>query len=289
MNPNESSPSFLPPARILLKNSFRYYKEHWRALAPVLTVLAIFQFATALWKGPTSIGVLLFVLSFLASIFVGIIFIGILAGGWDMREGIPALFRKSCAIFFSWASTNAYAVLAIIGGFFLLVIPGLYISMLLSFVSFVFFAENKRGVAALLASAGYVRGHFWSVTWRFVFFGLFAGITQLLISGIIVGRSLSEQFMQLSTQGMQKEITITIHPLAQLVDIGFQSFVLLPIAAIYALLLYQILRALKQESVRVSADEEKIQKTIQFFMRVGMIGLILAIVASGFFILYTIS
>lgn len=269
----------------LLANSIAYYRAHGNDLLPVLLVPAVLSAAAGLWKGPALIGFLFFLASLVAGILSYLSLFGILAGGWDAHAsgGIPGLYRKSCSLFFSWAWTNAYAVLAVIGGTLLFLIPGIYIAIMLVFVSYVYFAEEKRGKEALIASWWYVQGHWWGVFWRLVFFTALVMLVNILFGLIMMVESLS--FGDTLT-GPITAPSLAVSPAVQLAYIGVQSLIITPFGFIYPLLLYRMLQVLKQGTTMTAEEEKKIRKTITTLMRIGLAGLIILILASVFVILF---
>ncbi len=57
---------------------------------------------------------------------------------------------------------------------FLLVVPGLLFSTWFVFATFILYAEDRRGLDALLASRAYVRGHFWNTLGKLLLLWLIA-------------------------------------------------------------------------------------------------------------------
>ena len=68
--------------------------------------------------------------------------------------------------------TGLLTTLAVLGGFFLFIIPGLIFSLWFSFTNQVVVMENISGIPALSRSRQLVKGRFWQATWYLVFPGL---------------------------------------------------------------------------------------------------------------------
>lgn len=64
--------------------------------------------------------------------------------------------------------------LIVAGGYILLFIPGIILSVWFSFAIYVFALEGKRGMDALMTSKEYVRGYWWAVFGRFLSVALVA-------------------------------------------------------------------------------------------------------------------
>lgn len=79
------------------------------------------------------------------------------------------------------------SILSAIGigiGLFLLIIPGIWLGVAISFASYLMFEENVRGVAALKASMALVKGRWWSVVWRYVACGIVFSVCAVIAIGI---------------------------------------------------------------------------------------------------------
>ncbi len=71
----------------------------------------------------------------------------------------------------------------VLGGFILLVIPGMYLAIALSFSNLFLLEKNLRGIPALAASRALVKGRWWSTFWRILVGGIvFGGIIGLVTS-----------------------------------------------------------------------------------------------------------
>lgn len=76
----------------------------------------------------------------------------------------------------SLVPTMAVGTLAVIGGFFAFVIPGIIMGVSLSFIFTVAVLENKKMWPALVRSRDLVRGRWWNLFIIFVAFVIFSGI-----------------------------------------------------------------------------------------------------------------
>lgn len=76
-------------------------------------------------------------------------------------------------------------MLIVLGGLVLLIIPGIYFGVVLSFSTFTLIEEKHRGTAALNASRNLVKGRFWATLWRLLAGSLVFGLALILGTGII--------------------------------------------------------------------------------------------------------
>lgn len=76
--------------------------------------------------------------------------------------------------------------LAIFGGFILLIIPGIWLSVRLLFSNLVLIDEDKRGVAALKRSSELVKGYWWDVFLLNLVAGLVFGLL-MVVTGMLIG------------------------------------------------------------------------------------------------------
>lgn len=82
------------------------------------------------------------------------------------RLSLGELFRKSKPLLFPYFLLSLFVGLLVLGGWVFLVIPGIIISLLFVFVSFVFVLEDKRGTTTLKRSYQMVKENFWTVLLR---------------------------------------------------------------------------------------------------------------------------
>jgi len=80
---------------------------------------------------------------------------------------------------------GALQALIIFGGMVLLIIPGIYLAIALSFGQMFLVEQNVRGLKALAASRDLVRGRWWAVLWREFAGGLVFGAGLVLLVIIV--------------------------------------------------------------------------------------------------------
>ena len=104
------------------------------------------------------------------------------------RLGVARSYRDSWGkiVPFSWVCVLAF--IFVMGGLFLLVVPGVYLGICLLFAPFVCVAEGAGGMDALVKSVDYARGRWLALFGRMILLGLLAYLPSLLP---IVGSFLS--------------------------------------------------------------------------------------------------
>jgi hypothetical protein len=122
----------------------------------------------------------------------------------DSQEkiGIIESYRRGWHKIFSYWWVSLLTIFITIGGFVLLIVPGIIFSVWFNLAIFILIAEDLKGIDALLKSREYVKGKWGGVFWRFFFIGAMASIISLVlglifnllkipfhseISGLIIG------------------------------------------------------------------------------------------------------
>lgn len=77
--------------------------------------------------------------------------------------------------------------LVVLGGFVLLIIPGIYLAILLGYAQIIFVDQGVRGWQALAASRDLVRGRWWAVFWRNFAASLAMGLGLALMVLLVLG------------------------------------------------------------------------------------------------------
>lgn len=140
------------------------------------------------------------------------------------------------------------------GGSFLFIIPGIIFSVWFSMAVFVLINEDIKGMNALLKSREYVRGYFWPVLGRNLFWLAFAIILSLIPSLIF------EKLLHFPSW------------INWIYSLSY-SFVTTPLGIIYSFLIYKNLRSLKGELAFTPSSKSK-----AFFISCGIFGIILPII-----------
>lgn len=116
--------------------------------------------------------------------------------------------------------------LVIFGGSVLLIIPGLIFSIWFSLSLVVLFAEDKRGMDALLSSKEHIKGYWGNVAWRLFVFGFIVAILSVIIMFLL---SFISELLGIKSDFLSSLLSI----------------ILTPLTFIYSYLLYENLKKLK--------------------------------------------
>lgn len=127
-------------------------------------------------------GVVGFIFLIVASVYVNIILI--LAAIEKPGQSISELARKAKPFFWPMVVASLLSGLVTYGGF-VIIVPGIFFAIALSFVSYVILTENVRGFAALQRSRELVRGYWWAVLGRLLLLALSWGLVSFVITEIL--------------------------------------------------------------------------------------------------------
>ena len=144
----------------LFSDSFALYKEHFLTLIVLIGIpYLLLGFGQIMGGMAQSLAYILsLLLLFPAS--TGVIY------ALSKGDGIMQSFRAGFSLLFSvlWVAILIFFVMT--GGFVMLIVPGVIMSIWFSFSPFVLVIEGKRGLNALLQSREYVRGYWWDICVR---------------------------------------------------------------------------------------------------------------------------
>lgn len=234
----------LPPIKSLFKESWALFKSRFTksiliqllGIVPIvlLILLGILTFAgfanSDAFKNPivivtlVIIGIIALVLFGLFSVWIQAAQIMIFAEP-QANLTIKRAMRdtKSKVLSLWWVMFLSGFV--VIGGFLLFIIPGIIISVMISFAAYALLIDNKRGMDALMTSREYVRGYWWAVFGR----ALLGGI--VVYSGSIV--------IAIATSGINEYVSVVLQ--------NIYSFVIGSFLIAYIFTVYKHLKSIKGE------------------------------------------
>lgn len=137
-----------------------------------------------------------------------------------------------------WASILQVCI--VLGGLVAFIIPGMYLSLSLSFSNFMILDQEKRGLAALQASRELVKGRWWATLGRFLIGTAVIGFGFGFISGIIMSFIL----LITGTSNPAELTSATLSPPAEAVTTLFQSItqaIAMPLVLAFHVKLYRAL------------------------------------------------
>ena len=241
--------------RDLFRESWNLYRERVGPLTKIILLPVAFLVAgdllglfapSGLASLPAFIGTIISLLSYLALIFA-------LRGSVQFGEAYRMAWKK----IWSYGWLTVLSGFVTLGGFFMLVIPGIVFSTWFMFAIYIFAIEGDKGVNALLKSREYVRGYWWPVFGRQIVFVLAVLVVVLVLGSI--GSAL--------TGGDEAGSNLVGDLLA---------LVIAPLAIAYFYVLYGSLKSLKPE---VASRPSQGPRGLFYFSAVlGVLGLIALIV-----------
>lgn len=284
----------LPKASVLFGNSFLYYKKNFKNIVSIgLVPFGLNAISVAISGVSPEASVLFTFLSFVAGMFALLAFFDFVRSGGNMEGGVYGVYMRSTKMFFPYAWVLLFQNLAVVGGFFVFVVPGIIFSILLGQSSYAFFLENKKGVDALILSWHYVAGNWWSVLWRLVFLGVLlflVGFAVYAVIGFGASGGVITQYQSLSESGMPanpEELAAKLTAgsrLAQIVSDFLINMFSMPFGVIYGFLLYQGLQGLKSGVVLSQEETMRKKKIIKIFFTIAIVGIIILVFTAGSFL-----
>ena len=276
---NTTQTQSLPSISELFKQIFSFYFSNWKiilGISGVPFILGIAQILAEKYAPAIFIGII-FVIIFIVSFISRMALFSAITEDGKPVGGISGSYKKGLKMLIPFVWASSYVALTAVGGFFAFIIPALIVSIFLSFSLYIVFTEERRGISALVASWYYVRGHWWPVFWRILFFGilftLIFALVGLLIEEILIGPGF---FTKLIAGEKMNPNNV---PLAsEIFDLFFSNLFLTPLVIIYPYLIY---RSLKEIKGPAPAEDPKIKKNITIFMTIGIAGLVLSMVIAG--------
>ena len=117
-------------------------------------------------------GSILSLIGSIVSIPASLALINAVAHGTDFAMS----YRVGMKLFWPAIGIIFLNLFAVIGGYILLIVPGIMLSIALMFGSYALVVEDKRGMRALAQSRNYVSGYWWAVLGRTMLLGgIFTG------------------------------------------------------------------------------------------------------------------
>ena len=92
------------------------------------------------------------------------------------------IFKETSELAWPYIVLSVLTAILIILWLLLLIIPGIIFSVYYSFAVYAFFFEDKRGMDAIKRSKELVKGYWWAVFGRVIFFALIIWVFSLIIS-----------------------------------------------------------------------------------------------------------
>jgi hypothetical protein len=245
----------------LFKNSWLIYRMRFKTIVGVLAPGILFQFFLFLEPpAPTLLGSMQFIIGLW--IALAILYV---VKEKDTEMSSREALGKGIKRLFSYWWLNVLSLIIAIGGFLLFVVPGVILSIWFSLASYVFVAEDRKGMTALLRSKQLVQGYWLQVFWRLLVLGLLAILTiaPFIILGVVL--TLAEVATSVA---LEKSMGLIV---------GLSQWFVSAFGIAYGYLLYENLRDIKKD---VPFEEPTTKRKLKF-LAVGIptVFIILAVFA----------
>ena len=264
---NQALPVSLPKIErpfITLKSTWDMFVQNWKKLVPVAIIPSV---ATYLGTVFFSFGNIFFSILGIISVIAGVVLsIAAIAAMVKAVErlsidptaqiSIKEYYKIGFNYFWSIIVVGIISGLVSIGGFVLLIIPGIIVSVFVAFYNYALIIDGKKGLSAFIESYQLVRGRWLAIFGRAMLVGL-VGLLVTLIAGIIV-----------SLFG-GKEAPVAI---SGLVDILSRA-IISPISVIFIYKVYSALKAVRQQDI----DTKKFKGVLIGFSCVGALAIVSAV------------
>lgn len=168
MDNNEAPRISLRSLSSLFTETWGVYRERWATLVEIVLLPTLVVLLGAVLIG-LGLGLFSAIVGGLI-VFAGwIIFMfSVLPIVYSIHNGtgVDASYKATIGSFWPFVWVIILQVCAVMGGYVMLIIPGIWLAISLSFVTYVFVVEHRRGIDALRQSKDYIKGYWWAVLGR---------------------------------------------------------------------------------------------------------------------------
>jgi len=269
--------TLISPSR-LLKSAFELYRKHLKLIVALMAAPTLFIVGGLLVAGYGNMwGHLLVAVGRIAAYAFGIGLVALYAGQITSRDEVVSRGMK---LFFPAIWVSILAGLATMGGFFLFIIPGIVLTILLSIVQPILVVEDKRGFAALIASWNYTKEYKGKILWRMLVIGVCFLLTVIVI-GILGGMVTGESIKVSVGEAGNAEGNLVTNILLDVVS----SLFLTPVIIAFMYLLYRNLKDVRGAASELGVEEtSRIKKKLIALIVVAIVGMIIFIAIMGWLI-----
>ncbi|MEA2715229.1 MAG: hypothetical protein QOG91_257 [Candidatus Parcubacteria bacterium] len=258
----------------MLSAAWSLYKKHWRLLsgiAIVPSILFYFGHILFIWTLSPALSVISVLFSIVAMVGIVAMYPALVNAIHRLStEAEPKLsLEEQYALGFKyfWSIVLLFIIqgLVFVGSFFAFIIPAIVIGMYVSTYIFARVLDDKKGFAALTEAYSLVRGRWWAVFGRLLYFVLVPIIGKLILGGA--------EFLIDGLFGLGSPFSLTLSPGAVTVNLILSFFfaaVLVPVALSYMYGLYMSLKATRRADVPTAA----FKKWLTAFLVIGVIAII---------------
>jgi len=208
--------------------TWRLYKERFRVLMKIAVIPALFLILGNVYlRSGLPLAIAFGLLFMLAGWIIAVFAYSAFLIALHENAGFDDAYRRGARFFWPLVWMSILAAFTIIGGFVMVIIPGIILGVALAFRGFTLVLENRRGMDALAQSREYVRGYWWAVLGRSLLLGICVGVATGIVSAIF---------------------TAAMGTLGGMLASGVLALFLVPFSLIYSYLMYRNLAALKPKT-----------------------------------------
>ena len=156
-------------------------------------------------------------------------------------------FKKGLKFFWRFLWVIILRTLAVLVGFILFIVPGIIFSIWFAFSTLELLVENNGGTKALGHSRELAKGFWWTIFARLVIIALFTMVVSIILN---ILNSLGSPIMEIGNQAHQPALIVigAILVLITFIITLAVNYVVYSIVMIYKYLLYEKLKAVKQQN-----------------------------------------
>lgn len=293
---NHTKPKF-PPVDMLFSKTLTLLKKDYKRIVPVIFVVegmaillqvAFYQYsigqelnpATQLTSPAHYISIALGMLPIITIPLWFFIIIQLLHHSHrTVQEAITHCFSRIGP----YIALNIVATLAVLGASFFFFIPGIVLSVFLTFVLSVFVLEQKSPLQAMLHSREYARGHFWQIILNYLIIYFLTVIPYTILYTIVAVQSfgavkeVTETANSLSQSDM-KNLFATTGWIGSVGTFAINVFFTYPLTTVYWYILYTEVKIIKPHVTTKKS-------TLSYFIIFAIIGFLA--IATGLFLYFS--
>lgn len=180
---NENNDHLLGPIQ-LLNQSFQVLKNNAKQfliLSAPLVVIDLLK--TIVSPNNAPLQGFLFLISFILFIYT-VLTVTLLVARRSENPSVISIISQANPKIFPFTLVSFLETLVFMGGLALFIIPGIIVTIMTQFASYIYVNENIGGMEALVRSRAYARGRWWGIFGRTVFITFIAIILQAVIMSI---------------------------------------------------------------------------------------------------------
>jgi hypothetical protein len=263
----------LKPITVLLYDTVKLYKKHMNLLGLISVIPFIFGgVRLVLYRQELATSVLAVVLIIVTvSIFSVLYFIFGLILPLALTEAVNEVhggktpdpthvYSKVFKHSIPYLLVFLFSVITVLGGYVILIIPGLIAGVYISFAMYTYYFEDKHGLDALITSAWYVRGLWWQIFARRIALILVLAAVMILfmlvVGGLVLGLGFGPDVFSF------------------LVSL-FASMIMVPFAMTFSYLLYKDVKSVKENH---TPDKNFVDEAEKMFIILVVIAALAALI-----------